>query len=79
MRSLSPDRLMLSGNSATTDAGVVLSSLDFRRVSARRDDSLSGGLFRVGGGLADAVASIAIPATVMLSDGTQIIFNTVAA
>jgi hypothetical protein len=79
MRSLNPNRLMLSGGSATVDAGVVLSSMDFRRVSARRDDSLAGGLFRVAGGVAHAVASTAIPATVMLSDGTQIIFDTVAA
>ena len=79
MRSLNPDRLMLSGGSATVDAGVVLPSMDFGRVPARHDDDLAGGLFRVGGGVAHAVVSSAIPATVMLSDGTRITFDTIAA
>jgi hypothetical protein len=76
MRSLNPDRLIPPGSSASFNAAMLLPSTDFRRVSAQHDDDRPGGLFRVGGGVADAVAS---PPTVMLSDGAQITFGTIAA
>jgi hypothetical protein len=78
MRSLNPDRLMVSGGSASINVGMVLPSVDFGRVSVRPDDDLAGGLFRVGGGVAHVVASSAIRTTVMLSDGTRITFDTIA-
>ena len=79
MRSLNPDRLMLSSGSASINVGMVLPCVDFGRVSSQHDDSLAGGLFRVGGGVTQAVVSSAIPATVMLSDGTHITFDTIVA
>jgi hypothetical protein len=78
MRSLNPDCLVLSGGSASINVGMVLPSMDFGRVPARQDDDLAGGLFRVGGGIAHVVARSAIRATVMLSDGTRITFDTIA-
>jgi hypothetical protein len=78
MHSLYPDRLMPSGGSASISVGMVLPSMDFGRVSARQDDDLAGGLFRVGGGVAHVVASNAIRATVMVSDGTRITSDAIA-
>jgi hypothetical protein len=79
MRSLNLDRLMLSAGSDTIDAGMVLPSVNWGRLSTQRDDHRTGGLLRVAGGVACSVVSSAIPATVMLSDGTQITFDSVAA
>lgn len=77
MSSLNPDRLMLSGGSTSINVGAVLPPADFGRVSARQDDNLAGGLFRVGGGVAQIVARSAIRVTVMLSDGTHTTFDTI--
>jgi hypothetical protein len=79
MRSLNLDRLMLSAGSDTIGAGIVLPSVNFGHLSTQRDDRRTGDLLRVAGGVACSVVSRAIPATVMLSDGTQIAFDSVAA
>jgi hypothetical protein len=79
MRSLNLDRLMVSAGSDTIDAGMVLPSVNLGRLSTQRDDRLTGGLFRVAGGVTRSVVSSAIPAIVTMSDGTQITFDSVAA
>jgi hypothetical protein len=79
MRSLDLDRLMLSTGSDTIGAGIVLPPVNWGRLSTQHDDRSPGGLLRVAGGVARSVVSSAIPATVMLSDGTQITFDSVAA
>jgi hypothetical protein len=73
MRSLNLDRLMLSAGSDTIGAGIVLPSVNLGHLST------TGGLLRVAGSVACSVVSSAISATVMLSDGMQITFDSVAA
>jgi hypothetical protein len=79
MRSLNPDRLMLSTGSDTIGTGIVSSPVDLARWSKPHDGSLASGPLRVAGSVAYTAADNAGVTIVTLSDGMQITFQSVVA
>jgi hypothetical protein len=77
MRSPNPETLVLCDGSATIAASTMMPNADAARMFTLRDISLTGGLFRVGGGVAPAPSHGAADETVRLSDGTHITFEAV--